>query len=169
MPVNATTSGSALITGQIVLSLISLVLLVFTSVLSYFSYSAQARTGIRESLEQLEDVEIDNRYKIKPILHRFSFGPCNPESVILLKIYQAQYNEATASIPEEASDQLTEEDIEEIVTELNKENEFRDLLKNSYVDEDGVSFELTTRNAVAVRRFANKAMTEIRSVWLDET
>jgi hypothetical protein len=164
---NATSSGGGLIVGQIVLSLMSLFLLVFTSLLSYFSYSAQARTGIRESLEQLDDVEINNSYKIKPILHRFNFGPIYPKSVILLKLYKTQYNEATASVPEEALDQLNEEDIEEIASEIKEKEEFRELLKNSYVNDDGVFFELTTRNAVAIRRFANNAMTQIRGFWLD--
>ena len=163
---NAASPGGGLIVGQILLSLMSLFLLVFTSLLSYFSYSAQARTGIRESLEQLDDVEINNSYKIKPILHRFNFGPRNPKSVILIKLYKTQYNEATASIPGEASDHLNQDDIEQIASELEQEDEFRALLKNSYVDDDGVFFELTTRNAVAIRRFANNAMTQIRDIWL---
>lgn len=166
---NATTfdSGSGLIVGQIALSLLSLILLVFTSILSYFSYSAQARAGIRESLEQLEDVEINSSYKIKPILHRFNFGPINPESIILLKIYKTNYNEATAGIPQNASDQLGKEQVEHIAAKLNNEEEFKNLLKNSYVDENGIVFELTTRNEVAIRRFANKSMTQLREVWLN--
>ncbi|WP_147439944.1 hypothetical protein [Haloarcula sp. Atlit-7R] len=163
---NAASSGSGLIVGQILLSLMSLFLLVFTSLLSYFSYSAQARTGIRESLEQLDDVEINNSYKIKPILHRFNFGPRKPKSTILVKLYKTQYNEATASIPGVGSDHLNEKDIEEIASKLKTEGEFRELLKNSYVNDDGVFFELSTRNAVEIRRFANNAMTQIRDVWL---
>lgn len=166
MPANATSFGSPFLAGQIAFSLLSLALLIFTSVLSYFSYSAQARTGIRESLEQIDDVEINNRYKLKPILHRFDFGPLNPNSTLLIKVYQTQYNESVASIPENATDQLDEEEIETIVENVLEDSEFRELLGDSYLRKDGVYFELDTRNAVAIRRFANKAMEEIRDVWV---
>lgn len=164
---NATTTGSGLVIGQIVLSLMSLFLLVFTSLLSYFSYSAQARTGIRESLEQLDDVEINSSYKIKPILHRFDFGPLNPRSIILIKLYGTRYNEAAASIPKEASYQLDAAEIEHLESDLKQEDEFSELIENSYINDDGVFFELTTRNPVAIRRFANNAMTQLRDMWLD--
>lgn len=165
MPGNATSSGGALITAQIALSLLSLGLLVFTSILSYFSYSAQARTGIRESLEQLDDVEINSTYKLKPILHRFDFSLKDPKSIILVKLYQTQHNEATASIPKKASEQFDEDHIEDVVEELEKDEEFSSVLDDSYVNEDGVFFVLTTRNAVKTRRFANRAVTELQNIW----
>jgi ribosomal protein L18E len=164
---NVTSSGVTLIVGQIALSLLSLGLLVFTTILSYFSYSAQARTGVRESLEQLDDVEINSSYKLKPILHRFEFGPKNPKSVLLIKIYKTQYNEASASVPKAASDQLNEDQIESITDKLYKDDEFHALLQDSGVNGDGIFFELATRNAVTARRFANSAMTEIRDAWLN--
>ena len=166
MPGNATASGGPLITGQIALSVLSLFLLVFTSILGYFSYSAQARTGIRESIEQLDDVEITTSYKLKPILHRFEFGPLDPKSVLLIKLYKTQHNEATASIPVEALGQYDQNDIEKVVGELEKDSEFRDVLEESYVGVDGIFFELSSRNGVAIRRFANKAMSELRDSWL---
>lgn len=162
---NVPSSGGSLLLGQIALSLLSLGLLVFTSILSYYSYSAQARTSVRESLEQLDDIELD-RYKLKPILHRFEFGPLNPKSVLLMKVYDTKHDRPDASVPETATDHLDEDDIEEIADRLN-ESELGDDLEDSYIDEDGIYFEIATRNAVAVRRFANIAMTEIRDLWLD--
>ncbi|GAA3880515.1 hypothetical protein GCM10022627_36920 [Haloarcula argentinensis] len=101
-------------------------------------------------------------------MHEFDFGVCNPTTSILLKIYKTQYNEAAASIPESATEQIDNEMFEKIVTALEGEEQFEELLKESSVDDDGVHFELATRNAVTARRFANRAMTELREKWLKD-
>jgi len=149
-----------------IISTVSLLLLIFTAILSYYSYSSQARTGVREALEQLDDVEINNKYKIKPILHRFHFGPLSPQSSLLLKIYQTQYNEAAASIPVSATEQVDEDFLDAINTQLTEDENLDELLQTASINHDGVHFELTTRNAVSIRRFANRAMTIMRDEWL---
>ena len=82
------------------IQLVNLLLLVTTAILSARSFAFQARASVRESIEQLDDVEYQNanQRKVKALLHRFSFGWAdfltlgligNPESQILLKEYSA--------------------------------------------------------------------------------
>jgi hypothetical protein len=156
---------SSLVAGQIAVSVVSLFLLIFTSVLSYYSYSAQARTGIRESLEQLDDVEISNTYKVKPILHEFDFAFRDPRSVVLIKLYSTQYNEAAASVPQDTTTQIEEDNLPEILEDIRADSDFDDLLTDVWVNDDGVHLELRTRNAVEIRRLANAVMVEIRDWW----
>ncbi|WP_324666067.1 hypothetical protein [Haloarcula sediminis] len=167
MPTPTPSSATSQLSINFIVSVISLILLIFTSVLSYYSYSAQARTGVREALEQLDDVEINNKYKIKPILHRFRFRPLSPESSLLLKIYKTQHNEAAASVPVSATEQVDNDFLNAIITQLTEDEDLDELLQTASIDRDGVHFELSTRNAVSVRRFANRVMTIMRDEWLD--
>lgn len=56
------------------LTIFNTFLIGITILLSYQSFKFQTRTGIRESLEQLEDVEFYNE-KFSPILHKLIFRP----------------------------------------------------------------------------------------------
>lgn len=73
------------------------VLLLFTTYLSIQTQIFQVRTGIRESLEQLDDYEFRRgSLKLKPILHRFKYrGPWS-ESEVLVK-WRNPGNHATTS------------------------------------------------------------------------
>lgn len=100
------------------LSVLNVLLVLLTILFTARSYASQVRTNVRESLEQLDDIEYEDRdrRKLKPILNEFDFGWIHhaslgvvgprPRSEILLKEYRAgthgQWASRTAEVSEEA-------------------------------------------------------------------
>lgn len=71
-------------------------LLILTAYLGYSSFIFQNRTSVRESLEQLGDLELGHDI-LSPILHKYSYSLFREtETVVLLKYYTAGENPARA-------------------------------------------------------------------------
>ena len=74
-------------------------ILIFTAVLSYSTRTFQVRTSIRESIEQLEDVELRSG-KLRPILYRFNYAIGGRSTCsVQLKYYKDGRNPASANQP----------------------------------------------------------------------
>jgi len=154
------------------LTLFNTLLLVLTGYLSYTSYVFQKRTGVRESLEQLEDVEYGSG-KLRPILHRFEFTPFLREKVeVQLKYYHFGKNPASAGVLNdlfqrqlyqlngrdssysEYRQEDFESDIQEFLCDLN-------YCKSASVDSEGIVVTFQTTNAVEIRRRVNLIMQKL--------
>jgi len=133
-----------------------------TILLSYQSYQFQTRTGIRESLEQLDDVEF-NQEKLRPILHDFVFRPLRGHrATVHLKYYRFGTNPASANkshynVFERTFFYLNDRDASGI-PEIRLRNAITEKLsgmaeiEDVWIEDTGIFLELDTGNAVEVRR-----------------
>ena len=155
------------------LNSVNFVLLVATAMLSYNSYIAQKRAGLRESLEQLDDVEYYQE-KLKPILHEFDYIPfLKQESVVLLKYYKEGANPASSNRPTElfrqtlwrvrgkshSGELITNESVYEA---LQKKLDKLEDLNVERVDESGIYFKINSVDPVFVRERTDVALTKLR-------
>jgi len=141
------------------ISIISLILLVFTAYLSFQTHVFQVRTQIRESLEEFEDVEIKYGDKLTALLHKFEYFDkyriWRSKTMILIQ------HRHTREVPASAS--ALHYDIMYWLPEENKE-EFLDTLTNiknvsdAQYSEHGIIITVTTGNAVKVRRISQKVI-----------
>jgi len=142
-------------------SVLNFALLLFTAVLSFNTYRFQKQAGLRESLEQLEDVEFLGG-KLRPILHKFSYIPMvRATSMVELQYYQfgrepssagqlskplqIQYNSLTDRGSNEYSRQQFNSDLMKFIIN-------RDKCKRVEVNDNGILLEFETVNPVVVRR-----------------
>lgn len=133
-----------------------------TFLLSYQSFKFQTRTGIRESLEQLEDVEF-KKEKLRPILHELVFRPVRGHrATVHLKYYRFGRNPASANkshynvfhhtfheLNKRDSNGVPEDRLRQaIVSKLSELDEVADV----WIEDTGIFLEYDTGNAVEVRR-----------------
>lgn len=145
------------------LTLFNSLLLIGTGWLSYSSYKFQSRAGVREALDQLEDIDI-YRGKLSPILDEFTFKPLSGEfsSTVKLKYYKYGRNPASANKEDSllsrtlyllndkaASENITEEEFYRLLSESLEELPTVDAVA---VNTNGIFLQFETVNAVQVRR-----------------
>lgn len=144
------------------LGIFNTILISVTILLSYQSFKFQTRTGIRESLEQLEDIEF-SKEKLKPVLHEFVFKPFRGHrTTVQLKYYRYSTKPASASqnrddlfhrtfysINRDADTEIPEEKFREAIgAKLSTLDE----VANVRLEDTGIFLEYDTGNAVEVRR-----------------
>lgn len=142
------------------ISALNLVLLCITIVLSVSSYSSQARMSVRESIEQLDDLEINHSTKIKPALHDFDFGILNPRSTVQFRILGAAQNPSTASQYVTSNSLFHDSRNSEMESFL----EQRDLVSKAEFNEPEVIVKIPSRNAVEVKQATEEIMLQIRDL-----
>lgn len=136
-------------------------LLMFTALLSYRSYVAQTRTGIRESLEQLDDVQLNGSVKIKPILHRFNFGILDPRTELYIKFYNFGQQPASASSLIDDVGMFHPSRSDDMVEYLNS---YCPQVESTELRDDGLIIHVSSRNAVEIRRCTDQIMREIKNL-----
>jgi len=142
------------------ISALNLVLLCITIVLSVSSYSSQARMSVRESIEQLDDLEVNHSTKIKPSLHDFDFGILNPRSTVQFRVLSPAQNPSTASKYITSSSLFHESRNSEMESFL----EQRDLVSRAEFNEPEVIVGISSRNAVEVKQATEEIMLQIRDL-----
>lgn len=154
------------------LTLFNTLLLVVTGYLSYTSYVFQKRTGVRESLEQLEDVEYGSG-KLRPILHRFEFIPFLRKKVeVQLKYYHFGNSPASAGVLNDLfqkqlyhlngrDSSYSEYGQEEFSSDIERALNSLDYCDSASVDSEGIVVMFQTTNAVEIRRRANLTMQKL--------
>jgi len=75
VPSSKSTSLLSQIPIELLLLLVTIVLSALGVYLSLGTHIFQVKTGLRESLEQLDDILIGNNTKIRVILHDFAYSP----------------------------------------------------------------------------------------------
>lgn len=139
------------ISYQGLLQMITLVLIIFTSYLSYGSYKFQIRAAIRESLEQLDDIELGSQEKAKVMLHEFSYDLYKPETTLLFQFYTIGDRPEAAAIPDSIMLQsLCEEQRNRFVDKI----ESLDKVKYSRITETGIQIECIGKESVEIRQIA---------------
>lgn len=144
------------------------ILIIGSLYLGYRTFVFQARAGIRESLEQLEDVAF-NRSKLTAMLHEFDF--LRSHSTVLLKYYMPGRNPASANQPTDLFHRQSpwrKSDDEEFTQERSYEAvrrhvESTDGVTSSRVDEEGIFLEISSRNAVEIRSVADKVLRNLKA------
>lgn len=145
------------------LTIFNTILLLFTGYLSYSSFKFQTRTSVRESLEQLDDVEF-RQEKLRPILHELKFRPLRGhQTTVHLKYYT--FGRAPESASRNAGRLFVQTHSQ--LDSMHEENdlshqEFKNLLKSALesldpvdrieVDDTGIFLRFDTGNPVSVRR-----------------
>lgn len=150
------------------LTLFNTFLLIFTGYLSLSSYKFQSRTSIRESLEQLEDIEF-RKEKLSPIMHDFGFRPIRGHrTTVQLKYYRFGKNPASASKLHNRLFHTTLYEANRTEEDKLSEDTFYDALQRKLSNLDGVNgvwirntgifLTYDTGNAVEVRKRTEKAL-----------
>lgn len=157
------------------LTVFNTLLLVLTGYLSYSSYVFQVQTSIRESLEQLEDVEL-RRGKVRPILHDFNHSIISDSRTsVLLKYYHDGRNPANANQPRGpfrcVRYHLANHHDKMQAGEPVEEEKFLDGLEQSLPDipgvitvttnDSGIFLEIDSDDAVFVRRLTEDVMEKV--------
>jgi hypothetical protein len=144
------------------LTIFNTALIGVTILLSYQSFKFQSRTSVRESLEQLDDVEF-SKEKLKPILHEFIYQPIRgSRTIVQLKYYRFGKNPASASLSRQNLFSRTfyklngrdGSDIPEMRLRdaiVNKLSELDEVV-NVWLEDTGIFIEFDTGNSVEVRR-----------------
>lgn len=144
----------------------SFVLLVITAFLSFQTHVFQYRTSIRESLEQLDDVEVTNTVKVRAILNKFDYWGLSIQKLLYGKTTLLVKFHSMERVPEAASDPsctmfhwLQDDEVEEFLEELEQSISGISDVKSG----DG-EFEITiySRNSVEIRRIASQVTVKIR-------
>lgn len=144
------------------LALFNTFLISVTIILSYQSIKFQSRTSIRESLEQLDDVEYSSE-KLKPILHKFAFRPLRGhQTIVQLKYYRYSSQPATSSQSGPHLFQGTlysinrhvESEIpkDEFLQAISRKLSTLDEVSDIWVEDTGIFLQYETGNSVEVRR-----------------
>ncbi len=161
-----------MISGKIVeylssnpLTVFNTLLLLFTGYLSYSSYVFQTRTSIRESLEQLDDVEF-RKGKLRPMLHSYDHSIIRSACIVELKYYRNGRNPASANQLDEAF-RFERHRIAKIHDDMNHGEPFDTNVFLSAVEEsiptlpkvtdtrvtaDGIFIDIESSDAVLIRR-----------------
>lgn len=140
------------------LTVLNLGLLLLTLTLSYFSYTAQRRNSTRESIEQLDDLYINNSLKVKPLLHEFKFGPLRPSSSIHFQFLNPQNDRAAvATRPATSIPLLHISRLREIEKYLHRTLDVSGVQAN----ENSIEIQISSRNPVLVRATVEEALSEI--------
>lgn len=157
-----------------VLTVINTSLILVTIYLSYQSFKFQTRTSIRESLEQLEDIDFYHE-KFSPILYKFDFRPVRGHrTTVQLKYYSYGRNPASASDNQRDLFNrtfyiLNDRDYSGIPTKRLRQAIAEKLLEaeavtDVWTDDTGIFLEYDTGNAVEVRR-RTEAIFQSLSNW----
>ena len=161
------------------LTVFNSILLVLTGYLSYTSYIFQMRTGIRESLEQLEDIEID-RSKLRPILHSFKFSLLRgSKTIVQLKYYSDGRNPANANQPRrlfrsERYKLARDHDDLETNNPIDEADFFRGIgeyitrttpVKDAKAEPMGIMLHIYSDDAVEIRRVTESILDDLYSMF----
>ncbi|MCU4801333.1 hypothetical protein OB920_13210 [Halobacteria archaeon HArc-gm2] len=162
------------------LTIFNSLLLITTAVLSFSSQIFQTRTSIRESLEQLEDVEF-HREKLKPILHNVEYFPLlKGKSTVLLKYYQEGRNPASANKPLDLFTRTLNKAgrVHSDNRVFTKEKAYSGIKRTlnevegvtvSRVDESGIYLEIPSADSVVVRERTDAVLTRLRELHTTST
>lgn len=151
---------------QTLLSVVSIGLLVVAILISlatlwltWRSHLSQKRGDIRDGLEEIDDIEIDEHMKIKPIFHSFDYSCRNPKTKVLLKLYEPGTEGVQASFPKKPSRSLFKDEKQVGWTEsqLKNVNGFEEEVESLQSEKYGVLLTLNTENPVIIRKWTNRA------------
>lgn len=144
--------------AQVLLSFVSIGLLFVTIYLSWQSRIAQKQMGIRQSLEELDDIEIDEHLKIKPLLHSFDYSFRNSKTKVLFKLYEPGTKGRQASKPKKPDYSLykQEKQIEWIENQLKGFDGYDDEIESLQSDKYGILLTLNTENPVTIRNWTDR-------------
>jgi len=140
---------------------ISLALLIFTAVLSLQGYIFRVQTGIRESVEQLDDILVTGTSKLKPIVHSLSYRPWiwPSKNKVEVKFYNTRQSLASVSSPHTAPLWWLN-DTEQ--TQLMKALRNLDGIEAAKVTKEGILFTSRSNNSARIRRATQSVMRVIR-------
>jgi hypothetical protein len=150
------------------LTLLNTFLIIITILLSYNAYKFRTRASVRESLEQLDDVEF-RKEKLRPILHELDFRLIRKHrTTVHLKYYTFGREPASASLSNKnlfwrTFYQLNNKDADGIPTEQLREaiagkSRELDKVEKVWIEDTGIYLQFKTGNAVQVRRWTEDVL-----------
>lgn len=123
----------------------------------------QDGTAIRESLEQIDDVIIGPRYRIKAILHDFSYkGPFSTCKVRIKFYSMNKIRMPGAGVPKDPSEILKDKNHLKAYIESTRN------VRSMKYTEDGIILSINTIKPIGVRKFTNDILDKINQHYREQ-
>lgn len=145
--------------AQVLLSFASIGLLFVAIHLSWQSRIAQKQMRKRQSLEELDDIEMNENLKFKPLLHSFDHSLRDPQTKVLFKFYEPGTKGRMASRPKHPGYTVDNQDtqIEWMENQLKNEDLFEKEVESIEAEKYGILLSLNTENPVTIRNWSDRA------------
>jgi hypothetical protein len=143
------------------LQIATFILLLFTTYLSIQTQLFQVRTAIRESLEQIDDFQLEEDLKLKAILYRFSYRGRWSQSRIFIKWRTPGADASMSSNHEQVLYWLDQQGESDFIERLETENSVSDVKKTDH----GMLFTIQSKDPVKVRQVVETVFEAIENSY----